>query len=64
MKVKSRKEILDLFASFGYNVMFGKNYKDMGDYNQIRNINDAIQLFSEFGYEVQYQRVNKNNKKV
>ena len=29
MKVKSRTEILDLFARFGYNVMFGKNYKDM-----------------------------------
>jgi len=62
MKVKSRTEILDLFARFGYNVMFGKQYKDMGDYNQIRNINDAIQLFSEFGYEVEYQRVTKNTK--
>lgn len=54
MTVKSRKEILDLFSSLGYNVMFAKHYRDMGDYNEIRNISDALLLFSELGYQVKY----------
>jgi hypothetical protein len=62
MKVKSRREILDLFSQLGYNVMFGKQYKYMGDYSQIRNIKDGLQLFSELGYNVEYQRVTKNTK--
>ena len=56
MIVKSRKEVLELFAELGYNVMFGKHYRDMGDYNEIRNISDALVLFSELGYQVKYKR--------
>ena len=56
MIVKSRKEVLELFAELGYNVMFGKHYRDMGDYNEIRNISDALVLFSELEYEVKYKR--------
>jgi len=56
MKVKSRKEILELFAQLGYNVKFGKHYRDMGYYNEIRNISDALMLFSQLGYQVKYKK--------
>jgi hypothetical protein len=56
MTVKSRKEILELFAELDYNVMFGKHYRDMDYYYEIRNISDALILFSELGYEVNYKK--------
>jgi len=53
MTIKNRKDALDLFSQLGYNVMFGKHYRDMGDYNKIRNLNDAVKLFAELGYNVE-----------